>query len=68
MQYLKNIYILKDDYQKALKKLTLCFLLNTVPFTGQEYEKQKRPESSDQKLFRLQNKPRKIILFVMYCT
>ena len=48
MQYLKNIYILKDDYQKALKKLTLCFLLNTVPFTGQEYEKQKRPESSDQ--------------------
>ena len=48
MQYLKNIYILKDDYQKAFKKLTLCFLLNTVPFTGQEYEKQKRPESSDQ--------------------
>ena len=33
--------ILKKDCQKALKKLTLFFLLNPVPFTGQSYLKQK---------------------------
>ena len=27
--------MLKEDYQKALKKLTLFFLLNQVPFNGQ---------------------------------
>ena len=35
--------ILKEDYQKALKKLTLSFLLNSVPFNGQNYHKQKVP-------------------------
>ena len=29
--------ILKDDYQKALKKLTLFFLSNPVPFNGRSY-------------------------------
>ena len=29
--------ILKDDYQKALKKLTVFFLLNPVPFNEQSY-------------------------------
>ena len=33
--------ILKEDYQKALKKLTLFFVLNPVPFNGQSYQKQK---------------------------
>ena len=33
--------ILKEDYRKALKKLTLYFLSNPVPFNGQNYEKQK---------------------------
>ena len=29
---------MKEDYQNALKKLTLFFLLNPVPFNGQNYE------------------------------
>ena len=57
---------MKEDYQKALKKLTLFFLSNPVPFNGQSYQKQKGPGTSDQSLFRLQNKFRKIPLLVMY--
>ena len=57
---------MKEDYQKALKKLTLFFLSNPVPFNGQSYQKQKGPGTSDQSLFRLQNKFRKILLLVMY--
>ena len=34
---------MKEDYQKALKKLTLFFLSNPVPFNGQSYQKQKAP-------------------------
>ena len=48
-----------------MKKLTLFLLSNPVPFNGQDYERQKRPETSDQLLFRLQNKFRKILLLVM---
>ena len=51
---------------KTLKKLTLFFLWNPVPFNGQSYQKQKGPGTSDQSLFRLQNKFRKIPLLVMY--
>ena len=58
--------ILKEDYQKALKKATLFFLLNPVPFNRQNYQKQKGPRTSDQSLFRLQNKFRKIPISVMY--
>ena len=58
--------ILKKDYQKALKKLNLFFLLNPVPFNGQNYQKQKEPGASDQSLSMLQNKFRKIPLLVMY--
>ena len=58
--------ILKKDYQKALKKLTVFFLLKPVPFNGQSYQKQKEPGTSDQWLFRLQNKIRKVILLVIY--
>ena len=57
---------MKDDYQKALKKLTLFFLSNPVPFNGQSYQKQKGSGTSDQSLFRLQNKFRKIPLFIIY--
>ena len=57
---------MKEDYQKALKKLTLFFLSNQVPFNGQSYQKQKGPGTSDQSLFRLQNKFRKIPLLVIY--
>ena len=61
---LKIKYFL-EDYQKALKMLTLFFLSNPVPFNGQNYQKQKGPGTSDQSLFRLQNKFRKIPLLVM---
>ena len=52
------------DYQKALKRLT--FFLNPVPLDGQNYQKQKGPGTSNQSLFRLQNKFRKIPVLVMY--
>ena len=51
---------------KNLKKLTLFFLSNPVPFNGQSYQKQKGPGTSDQLLFRLQNKFTKIPLLVIY--
>ena len=57
---------MKEDYQKALKKVTSFFLLNPVPFNRQNYRKQKGFGTSDQSLFRLQNKFRKIPLLVMY--
>ena len=57
---------MKEDYQKALKKLTLFFLSNPVPFNGQSYQKQKGPGTSDQSLFRLQNKFKKLPLLVIY--
>ena len=57
---------MKEDYQKALKKVTLIFLSNPVPFNRQNYQKQKGCGTSDQSLFRLRNKFRKITLLVMY--
>ena len=57
---------MKEDYQKASKKLTLFFLLNPVPFNGQNYQKQKEPGTSDQSLFRLQDKFREIPLLDIY--
>ena len=57
---------MKGDYQNPLKKLTLFFLLNPVPFNGQSYEKQKGLGTSDQSLFRLQNKFTKISFLVKY--
>ena len=58
--------ILKKGYQKALKKLTLIFLLNPILFKGQSYQKQKGTETSHQLLLRSQNKFRKIPVFVIY--
>ena len=57
---------MKEDYQKALKNLTLFLLSDQVPFNGQSYQKQKGSGTSDQSLFRLQNKFRKNPLFVIY--
>ena len=54
---------MKVDYQKVFKKLTLFFLSNTAPFNGQKYQKQTGPGTSDQSLFRLQNKFKKIPFF-----
>ena len=61
-----RINILKEDYRKALKKLTLFFLSNPVPFNEQSYKKQRRPGTSDQSLFRLQKKFRNIVLLAIY--
>ena len=58
--------ILKEEYQKALKKVTLFSLSNPVPFNRQNYQRQKGPGTNDQSLFRLRNKFRKIPLSVMY--
>ena len=63
---LKRGFILKEDYQKASKKLTIFFLSNPVPFNGQSYQKQRGPGTNNQSLFRLQNKFRKIPLLVIY--
>ena len=52
----------KENYQKFLKKLTLVFLSNPVPFNGQDCDKRKLPRTSDQSLFRFQNKFKKISL------
>ena len=40
--------------------------MNPVPFNGQSYQKQKGPGTSNQSLFRLQNKFRKNSLLVIY--
>ena len=61
-----EVDILKENYQKALKKITSFFLLNPVPFNKQNYQNQKGPGTSNQLLFRLKNKFRKIPLLVMY--
>ena len=34
-----HINILKEDYQKALKKVISFFLSNPVPFNRQDYQK-----------------------------
>ena len=62
----RKYFNLKEDYQKALKKVTSFFLADPVPFNRQNYQKQKGPGTSDQLLFRLQNKFRKTPLLVMY--
>ena len=45
---------------KSLKNVTSSFLSNPAPFNRQNYQKQKGPRTSDQLLFRLRNKFRKI--------
>ena len=50
---------------KALKKLTLFFLSNPVPFNEQSYQTQKESGTSDQLTFRLRDKFRNIPLFAI---
>ena len=57
---------MKEDHQQSLKGVALFFLSNSVPFNRQNYQKQKESATSDQLLFRLRNKFRKIPLLVMY--
>ena len=58
--------IFQRGLSKSLKKLTLFFLSDPVPFNGQKYQKQKGPGTSHQFLFRSQNKFRTNPLFVIY--
>ena len=58
--------IWKEDHLKNVKKLTLLFLSNPVPFNGQDYKNQRRPGTSDQSFLSLQSRFRKISLLVMY--
>ena len=62
----KNNIFWKKDYQEALKKLTLFFLLNPVAFNGQSHTKQKGLGTSDQSFCRFWNKFKKISLLVFY--
>ena len=64
--YYKNKIFWKRITKKTLKKSTLFFLPDPVLFNGQSYQKQKGSETSDQSLFRSQNKFRKTPLFVLY--
>ena len=61
-----KIRYFESGLSKTLKKSTLLVLPNPVSFNGQSYKKQKGPGTSDQSLVRLQNKFRKIPLFVIY--
>ena len=51
---------------KSLEKDNFIFLSDPVPFNGQNYLKQKGPGTSDQPLFRLQNKFREMSLLVIH--
>ena len=57
---------MKRDYQKPLKKLTLVFLSNPVPFNGQSFQKQKGSGTRHLLIFRLRNKFTKVSLSVIY--
>ena len=65
-EILLKISYFQRTLSKTFEKFTSFFLSNLVPFNGQSYQKQKGPGTSDQSLFRLQNKFRKIPLLVMY--
>ena len=51
------------ELSNKLKKVTLIFTVKYSRFNGVNYQKQKEPRTSDNSLFRLQNKYRKMSLF-----
>ena len=55
-EILLKIRYFERGLSKSLKKVNLFFISNPVPFNGQNYQKQRVPGTSDQLLFRLQNK------------
>ena len=65
-EILLKIRYFERGLSKSIKKLTLFFLSNPVPFNEQSYQKQKWPGTSHLLLFRSQNKFKKIPLFVIY--
>ena len=65
-EILFKIRYFEGGLSKSLKKLTSYFLSNPVFLNGQNYQKQKGSGTSDQSLFRLQNKFKNISLLVLY--
>ena len=65
-EILLKVRYFERGLSKSLKKGNLFFFFNPVPFNSQNYQKQKGHGTSDQLLFRLRNKFRKILLLVMY--
>ena len=65
-EILLKIRYFKKGLSKTLKKLTLLFLSNPVPFNRQSYQRQKGFGTSDKLLFLLRNKFRKIPVLIMY--
>ena len=65
-EILFKIRYFEGGLSKSLKKLTSFFLSNPVFLNGQNYQKQKGSGTSDQSLFRLQNKFKNISLLVLY--
>ena len=63
--FFKSKIFWKRTIKNPLKKSTLFFLPNPVPFNGESYPKQKGPGTGAQSLFRLWNKFRKIPLLVL---
>ena len=55
-KFFQKYGILTENYQKALKKLSLFFLSKPVYFNGQSYKNQKGPGKSRQSLFKPRNK------------
>ena len=56
---------MKKDYQKALKKSTLIFRSNPVPFNGESYQKQKRPGINDQSFLRHETSSEKFLCYIL---
>ena len=64
-EILLKICYFKKRFSKILEKGNFMFSFELTLFNRVDYKKQKRPRTSDQKLFRLQNNFRKIPLLVM---
>ena len=65
-EFFLKVRYFERGLSKSLKKGNFIFISNSVPFNSQNYQKEKGPGTSDQLLFRLQNKFKKIPLLVMY--
>ena len=68
-EILLKIRYFEIGLSKTLKKVNFMFSsepFSSVPFNGQSYQKQRGPGTSDQLLFRLRNKFRKIPLLLIY--
>ena len=66
MQKLLRIRYSERGLSNTSKNVNFIFSSNPVPFNGQSYIKQKGLGTSDQSLFRLQNKFTEISLLVIH--